>query len=213
MNSLRYLHLAFGLVSLLVGLIMAWPLFNQSGPVDFSAVSATMAIFIGLLNLQQFNNTNQANLTSQLSGLVLLISSLVPLAALLLNPAIDELLPFAIGLSVAAVCALSVSTLRQQWPRRTKKPATSKGSRKRKSSRPGKTTPAADSGREQGQVKWFNASKGFGFISRDQGGDVFVHFRAIRGEGHRVLIEGQSVSFTVEEREKGLQAEDVDILS
>ncbi|MCL5041592.1 MAG: cold shock domain-containing protein [Gammaproteobacteria bacterium] len=50
-------------------------------------------------------------------------------------------------------------------------------------------------------------------MSRDQGGDVFVHFRAIRGEGHRVLMEGQIVSFVVEEREKGLQAEDVDILS
>ena len=63
--------------------------------------------------------------------------------------------------------------------------------------------------RETGTVKWFNTSKGFGFISRDQGDDIFVHFRAIRGEGHRVLVEGQRVEYTVMEREKGLQAEDV----
>ncbi|MFG3499857.1 cold-shock protein [Pseudomonas sp. NPDC047963] len=67
--------------------------------------------------------------------------------------------------------------------------------------------PAA--GRETGTVKWFNTSKGFGFISRDSGDDVFVHFRAIRGEGHRVLVEGQRVEFTIMMRDKGLQAEDV----
>ncbi len=65
------------------------------------------------------------------------------------------------------------------------------------------------SGRETGTVKWFNTSKGFGFISRDTGDDIFVHFRAIRGEGHRVLVEGQRVEFTVMQRDKGLQAEDV----
>ncbi|WP_241492124.1 cold shock domain-containing protein [Pseudomonas sp. TTU2014-080ASC] len=63
--------------------------------------------------------------------------------------------------------------------------------------------------RESGTVKWFNTSKGFGFISRDSGDDIFVHFRAIRGEGHRVLIEGQRVEFSVMQRDKGLQAEDV----
>lgn len=67
-----------------------------------------------------------------------------------------------------------------------------------------------DSGnRETGTVKWFNTSKGFGFISRDSGEDIFVHFRAIRGEGHRILIEGQRVEFSVVQRDKGLQAEDV----
>lgn len=63
--------------------------------------------------------------------------------------------------------------------------------------------------REAGTVKWFNTSKGFGFISRDSGDDIFVHFRAIRGEGHRVLMEGQRVEFSVMQRDKGLQAEDV----
>jgi len=68
------------------------------------------------------------------------------------------------------------------------------------------------SAREQGSVKWFNDSKGFGFIQRDQGDDVFVHFRAIRGDGHRSLQEGQRVEFTVTKGDKGLQAEDVVIV-
>ena len=66
-----------------------------------------------------------------------------------------------------------------------------------------------DSPRESGNVKWFNASKGFGFITRDTGDDIFVHFRSIRGEGHRVLYDGQRVEFAVSEGDKGLQAEDV----
>jgi CspA family cold shock protein len=63
--------------------------------------------------------------------------------------------------------------------------------------------------RETGTVKWFNASKRFGFITRESGDDVFVHFRSIRGEGHRVLYDGQEVDFFVSEGDKGLQAEDV----
>ena len=63
--------------------------------------------------------------------------------------------------------------------------------------------------RELGNVKWFNANKGFGFITRDSGDDVFVHFRSIRGQGHRVLYDGQRVEFAISEGEKGLQAEDV----
>lgn len=63
--------------------------------------------------------------------------------------------------------------------------------------------------REQGKVKWFNATKGFGFITRDQGDDVFVHYRSIRGEGHRTLREGQKVEFVVVKGDKGLQAEDI----
>ncbi|MEM7283857.1 MAG: cold-shock protein [Pseudomonadota bacterium] len=65
------------------------------------------------------------------------------------------------------------------------------------------------SDREMGTVKWFNDAKGFGFISRNDGDDVFVHFRAIRGEGHRTLIQGQRVEFTLVQAEKGLQAADV----
>ena len=66
--------------------------------------------------------------------------------------------------------------------------------------------------RESGTVKWFNVTKGFGFITRDQGDDVFVHFRSIRGTGHRSLSEGQRVKFEVVKSDKGLQAEDVSIV-
>ena len=63
--------------------------------------------------------------------------------------------------------------------------------------------------REIGTVKWFNDAKGYGFIQRESGPDVFVHYRAIRGEGHRTLVEGQRVDFAVAQGQKGLQAEDV----
>jgi CspA family cold shock protein len=63
--------------------------------------------------------------------------------------------------------------------------------------------------REVGTVKWFNDSKGFGFITRANGTDVFVHFSSLRGEGHRSLEDGQKVEFEVVEGEKGLQAQDV----
>ena len=71
----------------------------------------------------------------------------------------------------------------------------------------------SDNSRESGTVKWFNTSKGFGFITRDNGDDVFVHFRSIRGQGHRTLFEGQRVEFSITEGDKGLQAEDVAIAS
>jgi CspA family cold shock protein len=63
------------------------------------------------------------------------------------------------------------------------------------------------SDRQIGTVKWFNDAKGFGFISRESGPDVFVHFRAITGSGFRTLQEGQRVSFEVTQGQKGLQAE------
>ena len=66
-----------------------------------------------------------------------------------------------------------------------------------------------EDGRERGVVKWFNVKKGFGFITWDEGEDVFVHFCSIRGQGHRSLTEGQRVKFTVVRGQKGPQAEDV----
>ena len=67
-------------------------------------------------------------------------------------------------------------------------------------------------GREEGEVKWFNTNKGYGFITRDNGEDVFVHFRAIRGRGPRMLAEGQIVRYHVIKNERGLQADDVSII-
>ena len=68
------------------------------------------------------------------------------------------------------------------------------------------------SDKEQGTVKWFNGSKGFGFIERDSGEDVFVHYTAILSDGFRTLDEGQRVEFVVTEGQKGPQAQDVILL-
>ena len=61
----------------------------------------------------------------------------------------------------------------------------------------------------KGTVKWFNAEKGYGFIEREDGGDVFVHFSAIQGEGFKTLEEGQAVEFDVVEGNRGEQAANV----
>jgi CspA family cold shock protein len=66
--------------------------------------------------------------------------------------------------------------------------------------------------RIQGTVKWFNAVKGYGFIGRDEGDDVFVHFSAINMDGYRKLEAGQQVEFSIETSDKGLQAADVELI-
>jgi CspA family cold shock protein len=137
-------------------------------------------------------------LAAVVQGIVLLIPT-VTIAGLPLTLASLTLAIIAVLLHLAA-----------STQSRTERPArhASTTTTTTKPQRPRSTaSPAA--GREAGTVKWFNTSKGFGFISRDSGDDVFVHFRAIRGEGHRVLVEGQRVEFTIMMRDKGLQAEDV----
>src|SRR3989475_6806997 len=74
---------------------------------------------------------------------------------------------------------------------------------------PGTRETRGKEGKEQGTVKWFNASKGYGFIQRQSGEDVFVHFSAIQAEGYKSLSEGQAVEFEVRKGPKGLQAENV----
>lgn len=66
--------------------------------------------------------------------------------------------------------------------------------------------------KETGRVKWFNDDKGYGFIEREQGGDVFVHYKAINSTGRKTLRENDNVEFTVVKGEKGFQAEDVTVL-
>ena len=66
--------------------------------------------------------------------------------------------------------------------------------------------------RVTGKVKWFNASKGYGFIERTDGPDVFVHYSAIQADGYRSLEEGQDVEFTIEQGPKGIQAAQVTLL-
>ncbi len=63
--------------------------------------------------------------------------------------------------------------------------------------------------KQQGTVKWFNDEKGYGFISRESGSDLFVHFRSIIGEGRKTLVEGQAVSFVEVDGQKGPQADEV----
>ena|SRR5690554_2533268 len=81
------------------------------------------------------------------------------------------------------------------------------------SAAPGVLADIENDDRELGEVKWFNVNKGYGFITRSNGDDVFVHFRAIRGKGHRTLAEGQKVRYHVIENERGLQADDVTVIT
>lgn len=203
MNSIRYLHLVVGLVALLTGLYFSIPLFSQTGPIDLTALAA---LLLGLVNLQQFNNAAAPATTGKrvalvIAGVLLVIATLIPLAVLFGATAIAPLMIYALALAIAGVCISTILVLTHQLAR------TGSG---RTYSENSSLSEMDD--REAGTVKWFNTSKGFGFISRDQGEDVFVHFRAIRGDGHRVLIEGQRVEFVVARREKGLQAEDVTVI-
>ncbi|WP_281400820.1 cold-shock protein [sulfur-oxidizing endosymbiont of Gigantopelta aegis] len=86
--------------------------------------------------------------------------------------------------------------------RKTKKAATPKAPKQ-----------STDPNRESGTVKWFDSNKGYGFITRSMGEDIFVHFRSIKGNGYRSLYEGQAVEFLVTEGSKGPQAEDIQIVS
>jgi len=66
--------------------------------------------------------------------------------------------------------------------------------------------------RKEGTVKWFNSSKGYGFIQQADGEDLFVHFKSIEGDGYKTLEEGQKVEFTVGEGQKGPQAQEVKVI-
>src|SRR5687767_13398641 len=106
---------------------------------------------------------------------------------------------FAIALLAATITLFITNTKAGFLRKRAKKPAARTA------------TPAATKlgPKETGSVKWFSSSKGFGFITRENGEDIFVHFRSISGDGHRILREGQRVEFAVTEGSKGPQAEDV----
>jgi CspA family cold shock protein len=122
------------------------------------------------------------------------------------------------GFVTVALAAKKPSAVKQQAPRASTAPR--QPAPRKQQSQPdyedGDDDDYDDStpeGNEEGTVKWFNVKKGFGFIVRDSGDEVFVHFRAIRGRGRRVLRQGQLVRFSVVEADKGLQADNVSILS
>lgn len=191
---LKIVHLLIGLTALLLS--FAPTLGQTSLPFLQDPAALCLALF-GLLNLLLAPQLpiwhaglrhHLQNLVSALLGLGALLQALILLAPL---PVIANQPASLFSLLIVAVGVLLHVATNLRLQARSDAPATSM------------------TDRETGTVKWFNTSKGFGFISRDSGDDIFVHFRAIRGEGHRVLVEGQRVEFSVMQRDKGLQAEDV----
>ena len=181
------LYLAFtGLANLLVA-----PLADAAGRRLQRLASALLVVAVGLQCLASLVPLDS------LAGLPVVLLTLLAIT----TAAVVQLLPGQAAVAAAPEPAAGQPAKAPAAPRPAAAPATKPVSR-------GEPSGA----RSRGTVKWFNTSKGFGFISRDDGDDIFVHFRAIRGEGHRVLVEGQRVEFTVAQRDKGLQAEDVVIL-
>ncbi|WP_274104838.1 cold-shock protein [Pseudomonas putida] len=191
---LKIVHLLTGVAALLLSFI---PSLHSEAVPYLQQPDALYLAFFGLLNLvlapvipywNKGTRHQLQNLVSALLVLSVVLQTLVLLAPLPLIGGQPAIL-LSLGAAVIAVLLhLAVSFY--------------------------KSSPAINqsydmTNRDTGTVKWFNTSKGFGFISRDSGDDIFVHFRAIRGEGHRVLVEGQRVEFSVMNRDKGLQAEDV----
>ena len=201
---LKIVHLLAGAAALLVALLPV--VLGKGSLLDANTVALSL---IGLLNLshattQNLPTGNARHFHYGASGLLLVAALLQVLAVttILARLAGQPTLLASLILSLLAVFAqLGAAYL----PRRTSAPQ-----RHRRPRRAAQAQPyTGGSQRENGTVKWFNTSKGFGFISRDDGQDIFVHFRAIRGEGHRILVEGQRVEYSVMQHDKGLQAEDV----
>ncbi|KKO09741.1 hypothetical protein LCGC14_0032360 [marine sediment metagenome] len=207
LNSFRYLHLLTGLVAVVAGLLFSIPFFTLTNPLNLTGLTC---LLLGLINLQQFNQPTRAFSPAKgavyiIASITLLVATTVQVVTLLALPAFGVFTAHTVGLAIASVCLMTVLVLVDQLSGKVSHPA-------RSTAHTDDIDYDDNEEREAGTVKWFNTSKGFGFISRDQGEDVFVHFRAIRGDGHRVLEEGQRVEFVVARREKGLQAEDVSIL-
>ncbi len=192
---LKIVHLLTGTAALLLSFI---PSLRAEAAPYLQQPDAIYLAFFGLLNLllapviPYWNKGPRHQLQNLVSALLVLAVVLQTLTLLAPMPVVADQPAVLLGLSCALLAVavhLAIAFIKLS-------PA-----------------PASQSydmtNRDTGTVKWFNTSKGFGFISRDSGDDIFVHFRAIRGEGHRVLVEGQRVEFSVMNRDKGLQAEDV----
>jgi CspA family cold shock protein len=192
---LKIVHLLMGAAALLLSFI---PSLRSEAAPYLQQPDALYLAFFGLLNLTLtpvIPNWNKGprhqlqNLVSALLVLAVVLQTLTLIAPMPVIAGQPAVLFSLVAALIAVVLHLAVSFYK---------------------SSPAAASPSYDmSNRDTGTVKWFNTSKGFGFISRDSGDDIFVHFRAIRGEGHRVLVEGQRVEFSVMNRDKGLQAEDV----
>ena len=189
LNYFNILHLVAGFSAFFLAIA------NIAGPYQPTVVGEnTTAVLLAaaLVNLMAVSKGNRRK--SQLIGSVLLLVGIVAALGYTSN---NTLAIVGLTLDKFALIALSIGTIAlvvidfpSMLPNR----------------------PSTTDQRESGSVKWFNVAKGFGFITRDSGDDVFVHYRALRGEGHKTLSEGQRVEFVVVEKEKGLQAEDVSIV-
>ncbi|WP_417775754.1 cold shock domain-containing protein membrane protein [Stutzerimonas xanthomarina] len=205
---LKILHVLTGVAALILSFV---PSLTGAMPVLVQP-AALCLLLLGLLNVQ-FAASAQLNTNGHTRPLLFGASALLVAAAAVQTVVV--LIPVASvagqPATLASLMLAFIAVLLQLATSQTKSRSTGTPNRSAGKSRKVQPSHAAApaAGREKGTVKWFNTSKGFGFISRDSGDDVFVHFRAIRGEGHRVLIEGQRVEFTVMMRDKGLQAEDV----
>jgi CspA family cold shock protein len=193
---LRIVHLLAGAAALLLSFVPsldpgALPYLQHPDALYLSLFGLSNLLMAPIAPFGKDSHPQLQGLVSALLVIAVIVQSLVLLAPL---PMIGGKPAIFLGLIVVVVAA--ALHLAINLPRRGTETYVPSG--------------GSDMGnRETGTVKWFNTSKGFGFISRDTGDDIFVHFRAIRGEGHRVLIEGQRVEFSVMQRDKGLQAEDV----
>ncbi|QKE64024.1 cold-shock protein [Aquipseudomonas campi] len=192
---LKIVHLFTGVTALLLSFIPslhpdALPYLQQADALYLALLGMSNLLVAPLLTLRQPGMRNQLQtLVSLLLVLAVLLQALVLLAPLPLVSGQPAILLSLTAAALAVALHLGIHCkLRQKLSA---------------------AMPQDLGNRETGTVKWFNTSKGFGFISRDMGEDIFVHFRAIRGEGHRILVEGQRVEFSVMQRDKGLQAEDV----
>ena len=188
----KIVHLLTGAAALLLSYI---PFLSAGSPNLLQNPDVVYLLFCALINLLAAGLTRHGTrnpLQTAASTLIILATALQAFAVLAPMQLIagQPAVLFTLTALIGAVAAQLAGNL----PARSKAAA---------------NVSSAQGDREAGTVKWFNTSKGFGFISRDSGDDIFVHFRAIRGEGHRVLVEGQRVEFVVMNREKGLQAEDV----
>lgn len=222
LSILKTVHLLSGAAALLLSFV---PSLRAEAQPWLQQPDALYLAFTGLANLLVAPLAEAARMRLQrlASALLLLavilqsLTLLVPLDSLGGQPAVLLCL---LALALAAVVQLLPQPRTTAPSQQAAAPAPAPQAAPRAAQRPAPSTkPAATASRgeakgqrEAGTVKWFNTSKGFGFISRDSGDDIFVHFRAIRGDGHRVLLEGQRVEFAVVQRDKGLQAEDVQIL-
>jgi CspA family cold shock protein len=123
-------------------------------------------------------------------------------------------LPAGSEFGVLATIILAIFLARSLTPARASAPARPNKSKPaaRQDGKPAKHAASDNSAKEAGTVKWFNIKKGFGFITRDGGDDIFVHYRNIEGNGRRAINEGQRVRFLVINGDKGLQADEVEAI-